>query len=78
MEVRLSSEREAFVRSLVEEGTYVSPTEVVEAGLRLLQARTRASPFRSAVRLGLEQALAGRSAAITVDDVTRRAGRRAA
>lgn len=78
MEVRVSPEREGFVRGLVEEGGYASAAEVVEVALRLLQARTRTSPFRSAVRLGLEQALAGRSAAITVDDVTRRAGRRAA
>ena len=78
MEVRVLPEREGFVRSLVEEGRYASAAEVVEAGLRLLQIQSRVCPLRRAVALGLEQALAGRSVGITVDDVVRRASRGAA
>lgn len=77
MEVRVSPEREVFVRRLVEEGHYPSLAAVVEAALRLLETRTRVSPLRAAVALGLEQALAGGSGSITADDVARRARGRA-
>ena len=76
MEVRLSPEHERFVRQSVERGHYPSAAQVVEAALRLLEAREEGGPTQRAVALGVEQALAGRSAALTGDEVIRCAHRR--
>ena len=37
MTIRISSERERFVRSLIQDGRYASESEVVDEALRLLE-----------------------------------------
>ena len=76
MEVRLSPEQARFVGGAVERGLYASPEQAVETALRLLGSQGATGPGQRAVALGLEQALAGRSAALTADDVVRRALRK--
>ena len=78
MEVRLSPARTRFVRLLVEGGDFATPEEAVDASLRLLEARGGANPLRTAVALGLEQALAGRSAPVSADEIVHRGLRREA
>lgn len=78
MEVVLSPDRARFVRCLVGEGRFASPSLAVETALGLLEASVTACPRRQAVARGLEGVLAGRSAAFTVDETIRRAARRAA
>lgn len=76
MELRLSPERERFVRQAVESGRYASASEVVEAALGILMAQDATGPTQRAVTIGLEQAVAGRSTPLTVDEIVRRALRK--
>jgi antitoxin ParD1/3/4 len=60
MNVSLTSEFEAFVDEKLKSGTYSSASEVVRAGLRLLQERdaqlaARLDALRQDVRLGRAQ-----------------------
>ena len=61
MDITLPPELVRFVEAKVGEGTYASPSDVVQDGLRLLleQERQRISDLREAVRIGLEQARRG-------------------
>ena len=59
MEIQLSEAREAFVRSLIEDGSYPSPDRVIEAALQLLQEcgePTRLAELRREIAVGIEQA----------------------
>ncbi len=64
MTVSLTPELESFVSSRVESGKFVSASEVVREGLRLLEERearrdAELARLRRDVQLGLEQARAG-------------------
>lgn len=64
MTVSLTPELEAFVSSRVASGNFVSASEVVREGLRLLEERdarrdAELARLRQDVQLGLEQARAG-------------------
>lgn len=64
MTVSLTPELEAFVASHVSSGRFVSASEVVREGLRLLEERevrreTELARLRREVQVGLEQARAG-------------------
>ena len=74
--MRLSPDRERFVRRCVAYGSYATPAEAVEAALRMLEERGTTTPLQRAATLGLEQVVAGRGSPFTVDDVKRRAFRR--
>lgn len=59
MNVSLTPELDRFVRSLVDEGRYLSSSEVVREGLRLLQDRQRLreaklAELRGEIAAGLE------------------------
>lgn len=74
--VRLSPERERYVRRCVEGGQYATAELAVDAALGLLEERGPTSPLGRAVRVGLEQALAERASYITSEEIRRRAFRR--
>lgn len=64
MTVSLTPELEAFVASRVESGQFVSASEVVREGLRLLEEReerrnAELGRLRRDIQVGLEQARAG-------------------
>ena len=73
VEVRLSPERERFVRRLVERGQYPSAGSAIEAALRLLEARQggRESVLQ-AVAVGLEQVITGHGGLVSSDEIKRR------
>jgi antitoxin ParD1/3/4 len=58
--VSLGDYFEAFVASRITEGRYKNASEVIRAGLRLLEAEEqRAALLKSAIREGLESGTAG-------------------
>ncbi len=76
VELRLSREREGFVRRCVESGICATPSDVVEAALRLFEMRTPLGDATRIITLGFEQVIAGRASYLTGDDVKMRAFRR--
>lgn len=64
MNVSLTEELEEFVQKKVESGRYTSASEVVRAGLRLLEQEdeareARLAAMRSEIQAGIEQAERG-------------------
>jgi antitoxin ParD1/3/4 len=56
MNVRLTPQQEEFVNKQVEEGRYLSASEVIREGLRLLADEEKwKAEVRSKIALGLEQ-----------------------
>ena len=73
MEVRLSPERERFVRRLVERGKYPNVGSAVEAALSLLEAHQGGrESVRRAVAIGLEQVMTGHGGSVSTDEIKRR------
>jgi putative addiction module CopG family antidote len=70
MAIRLSSERERFVRSLVQGGWYASEEAVVDEALRLLEARdrNRAEQMQRLEALLIEGLNSGPSTPMTSED----------
>lgn len=59
MTIRLSNDRERFVRSLVQGGRYASEGDVIEEALRLLEERdeqAKLDELRREIAVGVEQA----------------------
>ncbi len=59
MTIRLSEDREQFVRSLLQGGRYASEHEVIEEALRLLEERdeqAKLAELRREIAIGIEQA----------------------
>ncbi|GEM_PF-4812408 len=73
MRVELSSERERFVQRCLKEARFATPEALVETALREYETRNDGGPLRRAVLVGLEQAVAGRAGAVTLDDLWWRA-----
>lgn len=69
-------ELEKFVQSLVFAGRFGTPSEAVDAALRLMKEQDDSNPLRREVEVGMAQVVAGRGLYINVDDVKRRASRR--
>jgi antitoxin ParD1/3/4 len=64
MNVSLTAELEEFVQKKVESGRYTSASEVIRAGLRLLEQEdearaARLAAMRAEVRVGIDQAERG-------------------
>ena len=56
--IQLSEERERFVRSLLQGGSYSSAEEVIDHALRLLQERDdefKSAELRKEIALGIEE-----------------------
>jgi antitoxin ParD1/3/4 len=56
MTIHLSSEREQFVRSLVQAGQYATEDEVIAEALQLLEERNKLAVLRQEIAIGIEQA----------------------
>jgi antitoxin ParD1/3/4 len=56
MTIHLSSEREQFVRSLVQAGQYATEDEVIAEALQLLEERNKLAVRRQEIAIGIEQA----------------------
>jgi antitoxin ParD1/3/4 len=56
MTIHLSSDREQFVRSLVQAGQYASEDEVIAEALQLLEERDKLAVLRQEIAIGIEQA----------------------
>lgn len=74
MNVSLTPELERFVHSLVESGTYSNQSEVVRAGLRLLEGLAkendaRIQALRSDLQIGIDQMLRGEGKSMTRDEL---------
>jgi antitoxin ParD1/3/4 len=77
MTISLPPEMEAFIRSQVESGRYASSSEVIRAGLRLLQDQEREREARrDALRAWIDEALAEHEALLSEDEVLERVRQR--
>ena len=80
MNISLTGELERLVQRKVESGRYRSPSEVIRAGLRLLErederTEVRLTEIRAQVRAGIEQAERGEF--VDGEEAVARAKRRA-
>ena len=71
MNVSLTPQLEAFVRSKVESGRYNNASEVMREALRLLEARDRLDRLRAAIAVGDAQIARGEVEEWTPDFVER-------
>ena len=81
MNISLTGELERLVQRKIESGRYSSASEVIRAGLRLLEREdkskeTRRSEMRAKVQAGIEQA--GRGELVDGEEAVARAKKRAA
>jgi antitoxin ParD1/3/4 len=56
MTIHLSSDREQFVRALVQAGQYASEDEVIAEALQLLEEHNKLALLRREIAIGIEQA----------------------
>jgi antitoxin ParD1/3/4 len=56
MTIHLSSDREQFVRALVQAGQYASEDEVIAEALQLLEEHNKLAVLRREIAIGIEQA----------------------
>lgn len=65
MQVKLSDHAEQLVQQLLSSGDYTSATEVIEAGISVLD-------LKSKIQEGLDDAEAGRIAPLDIENIKRR------
>jgi putative addiction module CopG family antidote len=56
MTIHLSTDREQFVRSLIQAGQYASEDEVIADALQLLEEHNKLTALRQEIAIGIEQA----------------------
>ena len=74
MDVSLTPDLEQFVQEQIQKGRFDSESEVFRAALRLFQAQDlvnqlRSEKLRQEIRIGLEQARQGETAALDIEAI---------